>query len=155
MFKKVLPLLLLFTAGALYAQSADRITEMLESSSATYGQVCYISAVYKGLIDDTATEEDAVSALKNAGIISAAVQPSDTVQLSSLAGLYAKIWKIKGGLFYTLFHNDRYAFRELKAQGIIPDSSDPEQQVSGRTALSFFNACMDAFGGTEKEGSQS
>ena len=37
-------LLVLFVGGVVFAQSADVVTDILQSDEATYGQVCYLSA---------------------------------------------------------------------------------------------------------------
>ena len=56
-------LLVLFIGGFAFAQSADVVTEILGAEEATYGQVCYLSAIHQGLISDDASYEDAVNAL--------------------------------------------------------------------------------------------
>lgn len=144
MFKKVCiaACLIFFPAVFVTAQSAEKVTEMISSENATYGQVCYFSAVYQGLIDESASESDAVEALKNAGILKSSIQENTAINLCSMAYIYAKTLKISGGIMYTLFPSKRYALRELKANGIIPDALDPGMKVNGRLALNYFNACM-------------
>nr|MCR5766435.1 hypothetical protein [Treponema sp.] len=62
--KRIISLLLvLFVGGLLFAQSANVISDILESDEATYGQVCYLSAIHQGFISEEATYEDAVNAL--------------------------------------------------------------------------------------------
>ena len=62
--KRILSVLfILFAAGVAFAQSADVVTDILESDEATYGQVCYLSAIHQGLISEEASYEDAVSTI--------------------------------------------------------------------------------------------
>ena len=53
--RKVLSILIiLFIGGFAFAQSAEVVTDILNSDEVTYGQVCYLSAVHQGLISDDA-----------------------------------------------------------------------------------------------------
>ena len=72
--------------------------------------------------------------------------------MQNLAYIYLQMWPdIKGGLFYKLTKGSpRYAFKQLKTDGIISDDADPNSFVSGREALSILTACMVAYGGDEE-----
>ena len=62
--KKIFLIVLgLFISISAYSQSQDVITEILESSEATFGQVCYISAVMQSLVSDDTSYDDAVQAI--------------------------------------------------------------------------------------------
>ena len=53
--RKVLSFLFIMCVGTFaFAQSAEVVTDILESDEVTYGQVCYLSAVHQGLISDDA-----------------------------------------------------------------------------------------------------
>lgn len=147
MKKTILFVLSLFLGFALYAQSADTVTEILEAPEVTVGQICYLSASAQGFITDDASFEDAVKALSEKGQISASAAARDTATLSDVAAVYSKLFNVNGGLFYKVSNNSpRYAFKNLKAQGIIPLSYDPSKKVSGREALSLFTKCNMKFG---------
>ena len=62
---KVRIALLFFIFGSFFcfAQSNEKISEILESTQVTYGQICYISASAQGFIEDDASYQDAVQAL--------------------------------------------------------------------------------------------
>ena len=61
--KKIVTLVLaLFLCLSVYAQSADVITDILESEEITFGQVCYLTAVQMNIIEDSTSYEDAVTA---------------------------------------------------------------------------------------------
>ena len=153
--KRIISLLLvLFVGGLLFAQSADVITEILESDEATYGQVCYLSAIHQGFISEEATYEDAVNALLTRSQIPQDVGAYDSVYMANLAFIYVQIWpNIKGGLMFTLTKGSpRYAFKKLKNDGVIPENADPNQIVSGRDALNILTACMMEYGVDESMG---
>jgi outer membrane protein OmpA-like peptidoglycan-associated protein len=54
-----------------------------------------------------------------------------------------KSFGLKGGLFYSIFKNSHYAYRELVFRQIIPDSADPEQLVTGEEFLQIVNRVLD------------
>ena len=64
------------------------------------------------------------------------------ITLSELSFICTKLGNIKGGLFYTIFPSPRYAFRELKAKGILPQNADPDEKPSGRDVVAVFNGCI-------------
>ena len=153
--KRIISLLLvLFVGGFLFAQSANVISDILESDEATYGQVCYLSAIHQGFISEDATYEDAVEALYTRSQIPQDVGAYDSVYMANLAFIYVQIWpNIKGGLMFTLTKGSpRYAFKKLKNDGVIPGNADPNQIVSGRDALNILTSCMMEYGVDESMG---
>ncbi|MCQ2596233.1 MAG: hypothetical protein MJ181_00160 [Treponema sp.] len=147
MKKIILFVLSLFLGLALYAQSADTVTEILDAPEVTVGQICYISASAQGFISDDASFEDAVRALSENGQISASAVAGDSATLSDIAAVYSKLFNVDGGLLYKVSNcSPRYAFKNMKAQGLIPASHDPSQKLSGREALSLFTKCNMKFG---------
>lgn len=149
--KKIITLFLaLFIFGAAYSQSADVITEMIQTPEVTYGQVCYLSAVHQGLVSDSASFDEAIKALYDAGQIPQEADKSTTVVMTNLAFIYAQMWNVQGGLFYRLTKGSpRYSFKQLKADGVISDTTDPKTVVSGAEALNIYTACSSLYGGEE------
>lgn len=70
------------------------------------------------------------------------VNVDDKVLLGDLSLIVAKVGNMKGGLFYSIFKNSRYAFKELKALGILPEEADPSMLVSGRDVLAIFSSVV-------------
>lgn len=147
-------LFVLFVGGLAFAQSADVVTDILNSDEVTYGQVCYLSAIHQGLISEDASYEAAVDALLARGQIPENVGAYDSVFMANLAFIYVQIWpNIKGGLMFSLTNGSpRYAFKKLKSDGLIPDNTDPNQVVSGREALNILTSCMMEYGTDESMG---
>lgn len=150
--RKILSILfILFIGGFVFAQSADVVTEILETDEVTYGQVCYLSAIRQGLISETDSYEAAVEVLLSAGQIPEYVDTDSPVYLANLAFIYAQIWPdMQGGLMFRLTKGSpRYAFKQFKTDGVIPDNADPNSYISGSEALNVLTACMMQYGTDE------
>ncbi len=151
--RKVLSiLLLLFTGGLVFAQSAQEITNILNTDEVTYGQVCYLSAIHQNLITEDQGYEEAIKVLYESGQLPELVAGHQEVYMQNLAFIYLQMWPdVKGGLLYKLTKGSpRYAFKQLKTDGVFPEGADPNSFVSGRDALSFLTACMIKYGGEEE-----
>ncbi|MBQ9630718.1 MAG: hypothetical protein IJR49_03950 [Treponema sp.] len=85
---------------AAHSQSAEFVTELINSERATYGQVCYLSAVYQGLVKENASYESAFAELQKNKQVKSKAKISDSVTYKELAGLMSKMWNIKGGLMF-------------------------------------------------------
>ena len=96
-----------------YEQRADFVTRLLAADTATYGEVCYLSAVYQGFVDENSSYEAALSSLVQKGQAAARADVNGTITLKELSRLMAKLWNIKGGLMYRVTKRSaRYAFRQ-------------------------------------------
>ena len=150
--RKILSILVvLFAGGLAFAQSADVVTEILNTEEVTYGQVCYLSAVLQGLISENDTYDAAVQVLFSNGQIPEDVDAAAPVYLANLAFVYAQIWPdMKGGLLFKLTKGSpRYAFKQFKTDGVIDEDMDPNSFVSGRDALTILTSCMLQYGSDE------
>ena len=145
--KKIISLIFaLFLCLSVYAQSADVITDILETEEITFGQVCYLTAVQMNIIDDSASYEDSVTALYEHGYIPAVEEYQVPVPAVDLAYLYSKLWNVQGGLMYKLTKGSpRYAFRQFQSDGIIGADVDPSAYISGEKALSIYTSCVSKY----------
>lgn len=132
--------LLSFTAAA---QSSETLSQIIQSEHSTCGQMAYLYCVYSELIPETATFEEAFSVFQKNFPIKKRLESSSPVTLSDLSLTCAKLSGLKGGLFYSIFKNRRYAFKELQAKGILPADADPSDNPSGRNLIAVFNGCME------------
>ncbi len=147
--KKVLSVLFVLLAGiSLYAQSADVITEILESKEATFGQVSYLAAVQSNFINENDSFETAVKALTDNGIMPFYEDPEEPIPLVDIVYIYSRLWPIKGGLMYRLTKGSpRYVFRQFMADGIINSKQEPSDYVTGAKALSIYTSCVNRYSG--------
>lgn len=150
--RKILSILfVLFIGGAAFAQSADVVTEILNTDEVTYGQVCYLSAIRQGLITESDSYDTAVEALYSQGQIPELVDSAGPIYMANLAFIYAQIWPdMKGGLMFRLTKGSpRYAFKQFKTDGVIDDDIDPNSFISGSDALNILSSCMVTYGTDE------
>lgn len=147
MKKFIISMLAMFFAASVYSQTADFVTEILETPEARYGQVCYLTAVYLNLVPETASEADAANALFAKNIVNNNVKIESPVNYAQAAGILSKIWKIKGSLMFTVTKGSpRYAFKQLRNDKVIPSKKDPSDIPSGTDLLNMFTAGNIAYG---------
>lgn len=126
-----------------FAQSAEQISNILKSEKVNCGQASYLAATYTNSIAESDSESQAFDSMKKSGCFSESLTATSDISLSQISYLYAKSLGIKGGLFYTLFPSPRYAYKELKARGVLPSDADPSMKVSGRDCIDLFNSCLE------------
>ncbi len=147
MKKRIAIIIAFFATTLAYSQSARVITEILDSDQVTFGQVCYLSAVQQGFVGENASYSEAIEILYQKGQIPVRLYDGSVVPLVNLSYIYAQMWNIKGGLFYRIFHGaPRYAYKQMKADGIFPDYADPGLVISGTEALNIYTACSMKYG---------
>lgn len=130
-----------------FGQSNEKISEILESTQVTYGQICYISASSQGLIKDDASYQDAIQVLYDNNQIKSMVYEKELIPLVNVAFVYSQIWSVKGGLMCKLTKGaPRYVFKQLKSDGIIEKTKDPTAIISGKEALSLYTTCASFYG---------
>ena len=135
-------IIVLISLSGLFAQNPDEVSKMIETEEATVGQIGYFLAVYLELVPDVANGRASLDALQTAGygVFRNADAP---ISLSELAGLCMKVWNVKGGLMYSIFKSNHYAFREFQSKGYISFSEDPMSHVSGYRALNLIYKCLE------------
>ena len=143
MKRKISVLFSLLLGISLYAQSADVITELLESKQATFGQVCYLAAVQKNFVAENATYEEAVQSMFENGLIPESEDALAPIPLVDIAYIYSHLWPVEGGLMFRLTKGSpRYAFKQFQSDGILSRKQEPSDFVSGAKALSIYTACV-------------
>jgi len=142
----ILPVVLVLSMAA-YAQRADFVSELIVTDKVSYGAVCYLSAVYQGFVNENVSYADALRVLVARGQAAPGADVKDSVTFAELSRLMAKMWHIKGGLMYRATKaSARYAFRQFKADGIIPERIDPSKKASGIDVLNMYTVCLRKYG---------
>ena len=146
--KKIVSIIFaLFLVLSVYAQSADVITDILDSDEATFGQICYLSAVQMDLVDENASYDDAIQSLFDNSYIPEVAEADAAIPLADMIFIYSHLWDIKGGFMFRLTKGSpRYAFRQFQYDGIIDSDTDPSSTVSGAKALSIYTAASRKYG---------
>lgn len=122
-----------------FSQNSEKISEVLDDEQISKGQAAYFVCVFKAFSDESISETEAFSVLKEKNLFSRKEVSDEQITLGKACFLIGRAAKMKGGIFYSIFHSERYAFREFKVLGILPQYSDPDQNVSGSEFLALLN----------------
>ena len=140
MNKKLIFILICALCGFFcFAQNSGKVSDLLECDEITKGQAAYFVCVYKNFSDESVSEAQAFSVLREKNLFSEKENSDEKISLGKSCFLIARVANMKGGIFYSIFHSERYAFREFKGKGILPQYADPNQKVSGSEFLALLN----------------
>lgn len=128
----------LLTTSAV-AQSAEKVSKILESEEISKGEASYFSCVYKNLAEENISENEAFDILAQKNLFAENENADEKISLSKACYLISETSGMKGGIFYSIFKSARYSFREFKALGIIPKNAEPAQNVSGSDFIALLN----------------
>lgn len=142
----VLVAMLCAFAGLCFGQSAGKVSEMLEKKETTLGDLSYFSAVSQELAKEKTSAEECFKILKDKGFFSDSQKSDDAATMGDVAFVCSKTFGIEESLMYRLFKNRRYAYRQLKALGILSSSSQESDCASGSDILAVFSECIEKGG---------
>ena len=132
---------LLALPAILFAQTAERIEDILEVKAVTYGQATQFVLEAAELWDFIA-EEDAFRVAEERRWLPRGVSPQDEASLAGIAFLIMKAFDMSGGLMYSLFDNPHFAYRELVYQNVIQGRVAPNMVVPGDYLLFMVNRLL-------------
>ena len=142
----ILTILFLLLSYA-HAQSSQAINSISKKEFVTLEEVCYLSAVQQGLVAEDASFSAAFEFLTRINQIPANQQPDMPVPFANLSYIYAQTWNIEGGLMYRIFRSaPRYAYKQLKHDGILSENADPSKYVTGIQSVEIFKKCQKKYG---------
>ena len=81
----------------LHAQSAQKITELISTQKASYGNASWLIALQAGLAQDDVSEEAALQLLKENAWLPEETKIDDEIKLQDFALLCTRAFDIKGG----------------------------------------------------------
>ena len=136
-FILVLLLFLSCLGHGLFAQTAEKMDQILESKEISYDQAAFIILPAAGLISETASLDEAFMFAWEHKWLRKAKVPEDPISLGELSYLIMKAFDMKSGFMYAIFPGPRYAFRELCYRSIIQGRSDPSITLSGERLLNI------------------
>jgi len=146
MNKKIFFLLFFMIAVQIFlsAQTADEIEKLLGTENLSYGQAAgfiFRAADIAGS-DDPSVFMDPEEAFRVAGErrwLPEGAGFDASARLDCVSLLLMRSFGIRGGLFYSLFKNPHYAYRELVYHEIIHGRAEPKMTVSGEMLLYMVN----------------
>jgi hypothetical protein len=129
-----------------FAQTAAEIEKLLETEAVNYERAAWLVLEAANLSESfEGSGGDADAAFNFAakqGWLPKNASPDDKAKLAELSLLIMRSFELKGGLFYSLFKNPHYAYRELVYQDIIQGRVDPQMSVSGDLLLFLVNRVL-------------
>jgi len=143
--KKCLLLFILafWGAAASFAQTAAHMETLLNTHSVTYAQ----AARFILQAADAATIANPVEAFRFArekDWLPKDATPETPARLDGISLLFMNAFGLKGGLFYSLFKNSHYAYRELVYRSAIQGRADPHMAVSGYQLIFITNRILES-----------
>lgn len=143
-FKKTLFsfLFLAFSTFLGYSQSSEKVSVILNTDKVTLGQVAYLAGVYGFNIPEESNFKSAFEDLKRRKLVNYDSSENDLATLEQTAFILMKATNMKGGIMYRITQSKRYAFKELKARGIIPQKMIPTAKITGHDIFGLLNSCI-------------
>ena len=114
----------------LNAQTAEKIEGLLNTSTVSYEDAAHIVLEAADVVTNSNPAEAFQLAVDRKWLPSG-VRGTDNARLDGVCLLMTKAFNFKGGMFYSLFGNSHYAYRELQYNGVIQGRTDPAMDVSG------------------------
>jgi outer membrane protein OmpA-like peptidoglycan-associated protein len=137
-------------SAALPAQDRG-IADELESLLASEKLSCAQAARFTLEAADAAVFTDPEEAFRYAlerKWLPAGSLPGSPVRLKGVALLIMRAFNLRGGVFYSLFKNPHYSYRELVYKKIILGRTDPDQTISGELFLQILGRTFSFTGET-------
>ncbi|UTY31169.1 hypothetical protein [Treponema putidum] len=140
--KKISSILVCLAVGAiLFAQSAEKMDEILASNALTMGQACYLVGTSIGKVDDKESYETAFNKFKELKMFKDK-KHDEPIRFDEFSNLALQYSSIKHGLWYGITKNPHYAFRQLKIMKIIPHKTVPSSHIKPFTAINLLAKIM-------------
>ena len=130
----VFPLTLIF-AVTVGAQSNDVIDRFLEQNEAYIDTTIYLAMIAGDRSPDSVSVESAVRDFD--GEFTRPTMKGGVLTVGDFAAVVVQTLDIPRGIMSRIFSGPRYATRDLKALGIIPNSASQFDTLSGEGALSL------------------
>lgn len=140
----LISLIFLLLPFTIFAQTAEELDILLETKAVSVEKAARFVLGAVGLLPEELHGEEAEyeayqMALSNGWVKKAA---TDEVTLKDLSFLVMNAFNFKGGIFYSVFKNPRYAYREMLYRKLIHGRSDPSFAVSGNRLLQILSSAL-------------
>jgi hypothetical protein len=132
------------------AQTAGDLDLLLDTAELSYAQAAWV--VLEAAEALPAGDADRIEAFRMArrwGWLPRQARTEDPILLRELSLLIMEAFRLRGGIMYSLFHNSRYAHRELVYRRIVQGRTDPVQRVSGERLLRVLGRVLSYSGDDE------
>jgi len=139
--------LILFAVPVLLtAQTAAEIEGLLNNRALSYGQAAQFilraADLGPGIGAGNVSPAEAFAYAQERKWLPKNAESYGEVSLEGVSLLIMRSFDIKGGLFYSMFKNPHYAYRELVYRDVIQGRADPGMAVSGEQLLFMVNRVL-------------
>lgn len=128
-----------------FSQTADSVTNVIETEEITYGQAAYYSTVVLGICKDTVPYNESLGILKEKGAIKIGINEYEKIPMKDLCKILYFTWDIKGSLMLSATKSPRYILKQLKSDGIVPDNMYSDYVPTGHEFLNIITGCLDQY----------
>ena len=140
--KRVSTILIYLCIGAiLFAQSAEKVDEILASKTLTNGQACYLVGTSIGEVDDKNSYETAFNKFKGLKMFENK-KHDEPIRFDEFSNLALQYSSVEHGLWYGVAKNPHYAFRQLKIMKLIPHKTVPSSNITPFAAINLLAKIM-------------
>lgn len=112
----------------------DTMDMILSQEQLTFGAASFLVLVGSGIVGDDISVEAAADKMSEMAP-KVVLNPDEPVTIGEYSYLIMTAYDIKGGLFYTIFGNPRYALRELRFLDIVQGRAYSRMYLPGERAV--------------------
>jgi hypothetical protein len=153
MVVKIWALVFLGNTALINGQTAAEMEDLLNAKEITWAEAAYFirasGAEAVPVNGQAAVRQTAFQFFRERGQLPKKAEAEGRVRLGGLSLLLMRSFNIPGGLMYRLFHNGRYAYREMKSLGFLRGRSYPTNTVSGVEFLYILGELLSYTGDAE------
>jgi hypothetical protein len=144
--------IILFIPVTAFAQTAAELDALLGTNAVTtsiaarfvMGAADLTSPELSGVVANNAAYEAALSK----GWVKKG--PEEAISVQETAFLMMNVFELKGGIMYSIFHNPRYAYREMIYLRLIPGRTYASMKLSGQKFLQILGKVLNYTGEREQ-----
>ncbi|MFP4152397.1 MAG: hypothetical protein ACLFR8_03875 [Alkalispirochaeta sp.] len=134
-------------AATVAAQSNDRVDELLGQDPAELGHSAYLVLSAAGVVDETATPDEALQSATAAGLVPSGTEVTRATDFGDLSYLLMEAFGEPGGLMYRIIPGRRYAAREVVYQGWSRTRYAPGEALDGESVVRILSVYLNERGG--------
>ena len=134
----------LFLSAAVFAQTAGELDGVLQARTVGRALGARFILGAADLLPQGLSGQEAQDAAWSAAYAKGSVRGGreDALRYSDAASIVMNAFKLRGGIWYSLFGGPRYAYRELLYRKVISGRADPDRALSGEELLRLVTAAM-------------
>jgi len=151
--KKYFVLVMLLLPILAFAQIAEELEQMIEADTVSAAKAARFVLEAAGLLQPGISGHAAERAAYDMASLNGWIRipAEENVSVKDTAFLIMKAFNLKGGIFYSIFKNPRYAYREMVYRKLVQGYPDPGAKASGRGLMQILGKTL-SYTGESPEG---